>query len=94
MKRTFTSCLLGLVLLVSAVWSQANKTDGTEQAVTALEQQWLQSQKTNNADLLVPLLADNVHGARFIAAPANSHTAWEERLGILDLGSEVLVVQY
>jgi ketosteroid isomerase-like protein len=59
MKRTFTSCLLGMVLLVSAAWSQANKTDGTEQAVTALEQQWLQSQKTNNADLHVPLLADN-----------------------------------
>jgi hypothetical protein len=57
MKRTIW-CLLGLVLLVSAVWSQANKTGGTEQAVAALEQQWLQSQKTNNPDLLAPLLAD------------------------------------
>jgi ketosteroid isomerase-like protein len=53
MKRTLIWCLLGLFLLVSAVWSQ------TEQAVAALEQQWLQSQKTNNVDLLVPLLADN-----------------------------------
>ena len=59
MKRTLTWCLLGLVLLVSAVWAQANKTGGTEQAVAALEQQWLQSQKTNNVNLLVPLLADN-----------------------------------
>lgn len=59
MKRTLTWCLLGLVLLVSAVWAQTNKTGGTEQAVTALEQQWLQSQKTNNVNLLVPLLADN-----------------------------------
>jgi len=59
MKRTLTLCLLGLVLSASAVWSQANKTSGTEQAVAALEQQWLQSQKTNNPDLLAPLLADN-----------------------------------
>jgi ketosteroid isomerase-like protein len=59
MKRTLILCLLGLVLLVSAVWSQANKTGGAEQAVAALEQQWLQSQKTNNPDLLAPLLADN-----------------------------------
>jgi ketosteroid isomerase-like protein len=59
MKRTLTWCLFGLVLLASAVWSQANKTGGTEQAVAALEQHWLQSQKTNNPDLLAPLLADN-----------------------------------
>ncbi len=31
---------------------------GTEKAVAALEQQWLQSQKTNNPDLFAPLLAD------------------------------------
>jgi ketosteroid isomerase-like protein len=30
----------------------------TEKAVAAQERQWLQSQKTNNADLLAPLLAD------------------------------------
>ncbi len=29
-----------------------------EKAVAALEQQWLQSQKTNNVDLVAPLLAD------------------------------------
>jgi len=58
MKRTLIWGFLGSVLLVSAVWSQANKTGGTEQAVAALEQQWLQSQKTNNPDLLAPLLAD------------------------------------
>lgn len=59
MKRTLILCLLGLVLSVSAVWSQANKTGDTEQAIAALEQKWLQSQKTNNPDLLAPLLADN-----------------------------------
>src|SRR5664279_5750000 len=53
MKKTLV-CSLGLLLLVTAAWSQS----GTEKAVAALEQQWLQSQKTNNVDLLVPLLAD------------------------------------
>jgi len=58
MKITLTYCLLGFVLLVSAAWSQAQQSGGTEQAVAALEQQWLQSQKTNKPDLLAPLLAD------------------------------------
>ena len=58
MKRSLTWCFLGLVVLVSAMWAQAQGTAGTEQAVTALEQKWLQSQKTNNPDLVAPLLAD------------------------------------
>jgi hypothetical protein len=62
MKRTFILCLLGLVLLGNAVWSQTNKNDEAEQAVVALEKTWLQSQKTNNPDLLPPLLADNFVG--------------------------------
>ena len=53
MKKTLV-CSISLLLLVTAAWSQT----GTEKAVAALEQQWLQSQKTNNVDLLVPLLAD------------------------------------
>ena len=60
MNRTLIWCSLGLLLSVSAAWSQANKTDGTEKAVGALEQQWLQAEKTNNTDLLAPLLADKV----------------------------------
>jgi uncharacterized protein (TIGR02246 family) len=59
MKRNLIWCLLGSVCLVSAAWSQANKSGGTEQAVAALEQKWLQSQRANNTDLLAPLLADN-----------------------------------
>ena len=59
MKKISTWCFLSLVVLASAAWSQAQQTAGTEQAVAALEQKWLQSQKTNNADLLVSLLADN-----------------------------------
>jgi ketosteroid isomerase-like protein len=54
MKKTLI-CLLGVLSLVTAAWSQ---TGTTEKAVAALEQQWLQSQKTNNPDLLAPLLAD------------------------------------
>ena len=58
MKRTWIWCLIGLLSLGSAAWSQAQTTGGTEKAVAALEQQWLQSQKTNNPDLVAPLLAD------------------------------------
>jgi ketosteroid isomerase-like protein len=58
MKRTAMWCLIGLVFLVSAARSEAQTTSGTEKAVAALEEQWLQSQKTNNPDLLAPLLAD------------------------------------
>jgi ketosteroid isomerase-like protein len=60
MKSTLIWCLLGLVLLVSAARSQPQKTGGPEKAVEAQEQQWLQAQKTNNPDLLAPLLADKV----------------------------------
>ena len=45
MKRTCVFCLVGLFLVVSVAWSQ----DTTEKAVAALEDQWLQSQKTNDA---------------------------------------------
>ena len=47
------------MLLASTAWSQAIDTSATAKAVAALEQKWLQSQQTNNADLLAPLLADN-----------------------------------
>jgi len=47
------------MLLVSAAWSQKDTGGGgTEKAVAALEEQWLQAQKANNPDLLAPLLAD------------------------------------
>jgi ketosteroid isomerase-like protein len=58
MKKTLMGCLIGLIFLGSAAWSQAQQTGGIEKAVAALEQQWLQSQKTNNPDLVAPLLAD------------------------------------
>ena len=57
MMKRLVWCSLALVLLASAVWAQSG---GTEQAVAALEQKWLQGQKTNNPDLIAPLLADKI----------------------------------
>jgi|SRR5581483_4100625 len=56
--KIYVCCLVGAILLASAAWSQSSKSGGTEQAIAALEQQWLQSQKTNNPDAIAPLLAD------------------------------------
>jgi len=58
MKRVVPWCVLALVLLATATWSQAQKNAGTEKAVADLEQQWLKSQRTNNVELVEPLLAD------------------------------------
>ena len=59
MKRTWLWCLLPLLSLGSASLSQAQQASGaTEKAILALEDQWMQSQKTNNPDLVAPLLAD------------------------------------
>lgn len=60
MMRTRMWCLIALLSLGSAAWSQAQTTGGTEKAVAALEEQWLQAMKTNNPDLLAPLLADKL----------------------------------
>jgi uncharacterized protein (TIGR02246 family) len=53
-------CLLGLLAVGTAAWSQTPQSSGggTEKAIAALENQWLQAQKTNNPDLVAPLLAD------------------------------------
>jgi ketosteroid isomerase-like protein len=59
MKRTWLWCLIALLSVGSAAWSQDNS-GSTEKAVAALEQQWLQSQKTNNPDLVAPLIADKI----------------------------------
>lgn len=52
-------CLLGLLSLATVADSQSQQTSGgTETAIAALENQWLQSQQTNNPDLVAPLLAE------------------------------------
>lgn len=58
MKKLLMSCLIGLLSLGGAARSQAQDTSASEKSVGALEQQWLQSQKTNNPDLVAPILAD------------------------------------
>src|SRR5260370_18078136 len=58
MKERAIWCLRALLSLVSVAGSQTG--GGTEKAVAALEQQWLQGQKTNNPDLVAPLLADKI----------------------------------
>ncbi|MGB8477092.1 MAG: nuclear transport factor 2 family protein [Candidatus Acidiferrum sp.] len=58
MKKSLMWCVVGLLSLGSAAWSQAQTTGGTEKAVAALEEQWLQASKTNNPDLIAPLLAE------------------------------------
>ena len=63
MRRAWMWCVIGLLSLGSTVFSQDKTSSGeTEKAVAALEQQWLQSQKTNNPDLVAPLLADKFTG--------------------------------
>ena len=62
MNKSLVLCLVGLLSLGSAARTQAQQTGTTEKAVAALEQQWLQSQKTNNPDLVAPLLADKFVG--------------------------------
>src|SRR5690242_17737517 len=59
-KRISILCLISFVALqiMSAAQLRAQTTAGTEKAVAALEEQWLQSQKTNNPDLVAPLLAE------------------------------------
>jgi hypothetical protein len=73
MKKTLV-CSIGLLLLVTAAWSQT----GTEKAVAALEKQWLQSQQTNNVDLLAPLLSDKfVNTSSEGKVTGKSETHWQ-----------------
>jgi uncharacterized protein (TIGR02246 family) len=52
-------CLLGVLLLATVAFSQSPQASGgTETAIAALENQWLQAQRTNNPDLVAPILAD------------------------------------
>jgi len=58
MKRIVPWCVVAVVVIASATWSQAQKNAATEKAVADLEQQWLKGQQTNNVALIEPLLAD------------------------------------
>lgn len=59
MTRHLLWTVFALLSLGSVPASQAGETsDATEKSILALEAQWIRSQKTNNPDLLAPLLAD------------------------------------
>src|SRR5215468_2913049 len=57
---TLSLCLFGMAISANAIYAQSAANAGTEKAVMALEQKWLQSQKNNDTALLEPLLADNI----------------------------------
>jgi ketosteroid isomerase-like protein len=59
MNYAKVGCLFALLSLGSAAWPQGHETGGgAEKTVTALETRWLQSYRTNNPDLIAPMLAD------------------------------------
>ncbi len=59
MKSKLLLSLLGSICLGAAIGSHAQAPSaGTEKAVTALENQWLESEKTNNTDLITGLFGD------------------------------------
>ena len=58
MKTKIALCLFGVISLGVGI-VQAQAADVTaEKAVTAAEEQWTQSERTNNPDLAAPLIAD------------------------------------
>ena len=61
MKTRMLLCLLGMISLSLPAISHALPADAdAEKAVAAAEEQWTQSEKTNNPDLLAPLLAEKL----------------------------------
>ncbi len=61
MKNRVALCLLGVIALSLAAVALALPADGSaEKAVAAAEEQWTQSERTNNPDLVAPLLADKL----------------------------------
>lgn len=60
MKKMWIWCLLVVLSAVSVASLHAKPADDTAKTVAALEQQWLKGQKTNNPDLIAPLLADRI----------------------------------
>jgi hypothetical protein len=59
MKNNWIWCLLAALALGSLTVAQAQQTGGeNEKAVLTLEYQWLQADKTNDADMVASILAD------------------------------------
>jgi ketosteroid isomerase-like protein len=58
MKRSLVWCVVALLSLMVAAQAQDKMGGGTEQAVAALEQKWVDGAKASNPDAIAPLLAD------------------------------------
>lgn len=59
MKKIWLSCLVALLALGNASYSQAEQASSEiERTIVALENKWMQAQKSNNPDLIAPHLAD------------------------------------
>jgi hypothetical protein len=59
MKNPWALCLLGLLAVGDPALSRAQSpTAEAEKAVATLENQWLESERTNNPGLAAPLMAD------------------------------------
>ncbi|MFZ0796151.1 MAG: nuclear transport factor 2 family protein [Terriglobales bacterium] len=59
MRRTMVWCVVALLsLMVAAQAKDKEMGGGTEQAVAALEQKWIDAAKASNPDMLAPLLSD------------------------------------
>jgi uncharacterized protein (TIGR02246 family) len=53
--------VIGLLALFATAWAHAQDASGdTDKAIRALEARWMESQRTNNPDLVAPLLADGI----------------------------------
>jgi ketosteroid isomerase-like protein len=57
--KLLIGCLLG-VAVTGVALAQSPEDDSTLVAVMSVEETWLESERSNNTDLLAPLLADNV----------------------------------
>lgn len=88
MKRTWIWCVVGLLSLGGAALAQA-QTGATEKAVIALENKWLESQKTNNPDLVAPLLAD-----KFVDTGADGKLSTKAEMLATAKGTKFASVEY
>ncbi len=52
--------LLGATVLCAPSWAQTQSDAAVRAEILKLEDIWLQSEKTNNTELLPPILADNI----------------------------------
>ena len=61
MKSRIAWCVVGMISMSLAAIGQLLAADeSAEKAVAALEEQWTQSEKANNPELLAPVLADKL----------------------------------